>query len=608
MYLSATENHWAADIEADNLLEAATRIWCATVCNLVTKEERFFLNEEEFRAFRDEHPNAIFVGHNFLAYDAPMLNRFWGARIPAAQIVDTFVLSQLYNPNFQGGHSLDIWGQRLRYPKGDFHEFDRYSPEMLDYCRRDTRLTGLLFIRLTDRMRAVGFTEEGAELEHLAWNIIQNKQKRNGFPFNKPKAEALYAELRQREEELKNEIYQLWPPQLLPVGEFKAGRRKDGSYTKQYERHLEQYPRLEWADDGVGYTAYDYVEFNLGSPSQRIDKLLELGWEPINKTKKGNPKVDEDELLTFAEVSGKREVAALAKWIVVNSRANMVNTWLEAYNESTGAIHGNLFIASTLRYKHSSPNSANIPAVRLDKEDNILYGEDGAYTYEARDLWDCGDPDEWDLVGIDAKGIQLRILAQYLDNPAFTEAILSEDPHSANQQLLGLPTRALTKTVVYASLMGAGDGRVAITAGVSLAEAKEAKAKFFSSIPTLPRLISDLQAQLARTGRIKLCDGTPIIVPSDHMVIPYLLQGDESRLMKQALVGIDTRVRENRWSSSIGYCANVHDELQVRVKTGLADAFIETALPEFLKAGECFNYKVPIEGNAVKGKTWAQTH
>ena len=620
LYLKVEPDDWACDIEADNLLESATRIWCCTVCNLTTKEERAFTTKEEFQAWRKEFPDAQFVGHNFLAYDAPMLNRFWGANIPAGKIKDSFVLSQLYNPNFQGGHSLDIWGQRLRYPKGDFKEFDRYSPEMLEYCRRDTRLTGLLFIRLTDRMRAVGFTEDGAELEHLAWNIIQNKQKRSGFPFNKPKAEALYVELRQREEELKNEIYQLWPPQLLPVGEFKAGRRKDGSYTKQYGRHLEQYPRLEWADDGVGYTAYDYVEFNLGSPSQRIDKLLELGWEPINKTKKGNPKVDEDELLTFAEVSGKREVAALAKWIVVNSRANMVNTWLEAYNESTGAIHGNLFIASTLRYKHSSPNSANIPAVRLDKEDNILYGEDGAYTYEARDLWDCGDPNEWSLVGIDGTGIQNRCLIHSLILTVGEEAVadfkelaLAGDIHKRNIELLGLANKAAAKKFYYTLMMGGGAGRLAadqVQFGTKMTykEGEEKRRMMIDSIPGFGELINKLQGDLERTGRISLCDGTPIIVPSPHMVIPYLLQGDESRLMKRAMVYVDQVIRAERWMADVFKVCDVHDEWQWKVRNSHVQAFVDAALPCFPKSGDSFDYRISITGDAKVGKTWAQTH
>lgn len=622
MYLTPTVKHWACDIEADDLLAKATKIWCATVLNLVTKEERFFLDADEFKAFLDEHGDAIFVGHNFLAYDAPMLNRFWGAGIAASRIVDTFVLSMLYNPNFQGGHSLEIWGQRVRYPKGKFDEFDRYSETMLKYCRRDTRLTGLVFHRLSERMRSVGFTELGAELEHKAWHIIQNKQKKNGFPFNKPKAEELYAELRQREEELKDEIYKLWPPQLLCVGEYSRPFKKDGDRSANYERHLQQYPKVELVGDG--YRVFDYVEFNLGSPPQRIAKLLELGWEPVNKTKKGNPKVDEDELLSFAESSRKPEVGALAKWIVVNSRANMVRTWLEAYNEETGCIHGNLFLAGTLRYKHSSPNSANIPAVRLKKDENdnehILYGEDGAWTYECRDLWWAGADDDFVLVGIDGTGIQNRCLVHNLIRIAGEEAVapfkelaLSGDVHKRNIEVLGLANKAAAKKFYYTLMMGGGGGRLAADQAqfgtrMSAKEGEEKRKMMIDGIPGFQSLINSLQAELDKTGRITLCDGTPIVVSSPHMVIPYLLQGDESRLMKQAMIFVDEEVRRNGWTQDVFKVADIHDEWQYKVRRSVAEAFIVSAKACFPRAGQVFGYNIQIDGDAKIGRTWAATH
>ena len=179
-----------------------------------------------------------------------MLNRHWNAGIRASQVVDTFLMSQLYSPNFKGGHSLDAWGQRLKFPKTGHTDFSRYSPEMLEYCRNDTSLTALLFRKLSARMAMVGFTHTGLELEHQAWNIIQNKQRRNGFPFNYKKAHELYVSLRARQEELQREIYKLWPPQFLPVREFAKARKKSGEFTKGYLEHLGQYPRLVINDDG----------------------------------------------------------------------------------------------------------------------------------------------------------------------------------------------------------------------------------------------------------------------------------------------------------------------------------------------------------------------
>ena len=621
MYLTPTERHWACDIEADNLLDSATRIWCVCVLNCVTKERRDFTNALEFRTWLASVPEAILVGHNFIAYDLVMLNRHWQAGIGIRRVADTFVLSQLFSPTLKGGHSLGDWGRRLRYPKGDFCEFDRYSPEMLRYCRRDVNLTALLFRKLSERMRTIGFTEQGAQIEHLAWNIIQNKQRRFGFPFNYQKAQELYVSMRAREEELKNEIYGLWPPVFQCVKSFAKARRLNGEFTKDYTKHLGQYPELRTRDDG-GYDAFDWVDFNLGSPSQRIEKLLELGWTPTSVTKRtdkgggGNPQVDEESLLNYAELTGRKELVALARWIVINSRANMISTWMNAYNPTTKAVHGSVFLASTLRYRHDKPNTANIPAVRSEKvdgHDKPLMGEAGAYCYEARGLWDCGDPKEWSLVGLDGKGIQLRVLANYAYSDEFVARVLAGDPHTNNIKILGLANKPAAKKFLYTTLMGGGGAKLAVDQaqfGTRLTEADGNRLKnlLISSVPGFRDLIKTLQRELASSGRITLCDGSRVAVSSPHMVIPYLLQGDESRLMKQALIYVYEALRASKTEHRVRKVADIHDEWQFQVENDYVDEFIQLALPCFIKAGKAFNYRIPIEGDAKVGKTWAKTH
>ena len=134
------------------------------------------------------------------------------------------------------------------------------------------------------------------------------------------------------------------------------------------------------------------------------------------------------------------------------------------------------------------------------------------------------------------------------------------------------------------------------------------KNKMIASMPGFGELISALEKELEETGRITLSDGTPILVPSPHMVIPYLLQGDESRLMKKALIYADEEIRRARLSEHILKVADIHDEWQWRVRKGYEDKFIELVLPCFVRAGEFFNYNIPITGDAKVGKTWAQTH
>lgn len=635
-YLTPTKDHWACDIEADGLLDTVSRIWCVCLINIETKEKRDFTDAASFKEWLESNPSYLLVGHNFIAYDLVVLNRLWGTRIPVSRVVDTFVLSQLYNPNMsrphglaksKGAHSLEAWGLRLRYLKNDHSDFSQYSPAMLKYCRRDAVLTAYLFRKLSNRMREAGFTEKGAEIEHLAWNIIQNKQRKHGFPLDKQRAEELYARLRGRCEELSKEIYKLWPPELKVVKNFKNARKKDGGFSANFLRHRAQYHTVDIHLDNT-YDALDWVSFNLGSPDQRVAKLLELGWEPTQFTPitakggGGNPKVDEDSLMAFAESSGNPEVLALAKWVVINSRANMIRNWLNSYNEETGAVHGKLFIASTLRYRHRDPNSANIPAVRLKKDENgdehIQYGEDGFYTYESRDLWTAGSDPDYVLVGVDGTGIQNRCLVHALVNLVgeekvrpFKELSLSGDIHKHNINVLGLANKAAAKKFYYTFIMGGGGELLAkdqaqFGTKMTAAEGTAKKKMLIKSIPGFNELLRKLENELKQSGRIRLCDGTPVLVPSVHRAISYLLQGDESRLMKQAMIYLETDIRKAKLDAS--KVADIHDEWQYRVHRKDVQEFIRLALAVFPRAGRTFDYKIEINGDVKVGNTWAETH
>jgi DNA polymerase I len=615
MYLTYDHNYFVIDIEGNPI--PSTRIWCCVCVNVVTKEVVRLVGEQEVRDWFNAQPRTNkYVGHNILGYDAPTLNRILGTKIALGQLIDTMVMSMLYNPSLDGGHSLEAWGNRLGYPKSKHEDFSGYSEDMLKYCERDTELCRRVFFALLKKMQKEGFTERGLELEHKSWFFIKQQQEA-GFPFNYTEATILYAKLQDKIEELKTRIFAYWPPELKIVKTFAQARKKDGTYTKNFLTHQQMYPRLQETNDG-GYYAYDYVEFNLASPDQRRDKLLELGWKPQEFTKpskthpKGQAKVtDKGELVPslqrFVEESGREEVRLVATWIDLNSRATMINTWMEAYNHDTGRIHGSLWLANTLRYKHSNPNTANIPAVRLDRHGQPLKEEAGVYTYEARDLWTCSDPVNRRLVGVDAKGIQLRVLAHYLNNPEFTEAVLNGDPHSYNQRIGGFRDRPTAKTFIYAFLLGAGDAKVGQIVGGTPRDGKQLKQRFIGNFPGLNQLLRRLEQEVNRTGRIRLCDGTPIVVTQPHTRLGYLLQGDENRIMKKAAVL--TKIECLRRNLDVIKVGDIHDEWQSDVLADHVPELTQEVYPfAFRSSGEFFDYRLPVACDAKVGLTWAETH
>ena len=611
MYLPTDlSNYWFCDIEGDNL--PSTVVWC--VCAVSgTGEEVVLTNYQQIRDwfYEQQQRGCKFVFHNGLGYDVPTLNRLVGTSIGLGSVCDTMAMSMLFLPSLAGGHSLEAWGLRLHSLKGEFSDFSHLSDEMVTYCKQDAHLCGLVFRDLVKRMRQTGFSEENIHLETLAWYLVQ-QQKKNGFYFNIEGAHVLYATLRQLENEIAERVHEIWPPELAATKTFKRARLRDGGRTSQYLRHLREYEKLEDVPGTDEYRAYEYVSFNIGSPDQRSTKLLELGWVPgaDERTPTGKPKPTNKGRLAptlerFVTESEHPVPRLIAQWMEINARANMVNTWIEAYNDDTHCIHGSLWLANTLRYRHSDPNTANIPGVRTG-ESGPLRGLSGVFTYEARDLWTTRDPRTRRMVGVDAKGIQLRVLAHHLRNEAFANEVVNGDPHTYNQEIGGLRTRGLAKTFIYAFLLGAGDAKVGQIIGGSTSEGRALKNRFTNNFPGLKRLLTDLKRQVNRTGRIVLCDGTPLRVEHIHTRLGYLLQGDENRIMKQAGIFIWRECR--RLGLDVIKVGDIHDEFQFDVLETDVDQFILVCEAAFKKAGETFGYTVPIECEAKVGLTWAETH
>lgn len=587
---------YAIDVEADGL--EPTVIWCMCWENIKTKEKGTCRGHHETKQFFEDTVGSVYVGHNIVKFDAPSLNRLVGTRLNVANVVDTLVLSTLYNPSIPDGHSLGAWGQRIGYEKLDFHDWSRLSEEMIIYCIRDVEICAELFRKITKVLAKIGFSELSCSIQHNITAIIE-RQHKNGFYFDGERAVHFYQQLRNREEELQDEIRKAFPPERVLV---RSGRmfKKDGGATAIYQRDLERY--LVEANNSSGcYNAFEDVQFNIGSPKQRAEKLLELGWVPDERTPKGFPKVTEKSLVKFADECGIPEVALITKWMSINGRANMVNTWLNEWNEDDSCIHGKLFVADTLRFRHQAPNTANIPAVRVDKAGMVLRGEEGYYTYEARDLW-CARPSRV-LVGTDAAGLELRMLAHYLNRADFTDGVVNGDPHQANADLAGV-TRPQAKTLIYACLYGAQGPKIARTLGVSVSEGTNIRQQFLDRLGITGVMNDAIHEQ--ETGRVWLVDGSGVVCPSPHAALNYKLQGGGARVMALAAILLEKHIRRNGLDSlKVG---DIHDEWQYDVAPKDAREHARLSVQSIREAGEELNLNVLLDGAAKEGLTWAQTH
>ena len=160
------------------------KIWCVVTRDIDDGILRYWKqNDAELQRYLSVADEII--AHNGIFFDFPVLKKVWGITVKKAQVVDTLVMSRLYNPSIEDGHSLAAWGERLGFAKGDFNDFDNgFTEEMLKYCIQDTLVTQKLFEHLTKEMKDE-FSEESITLEHEV-AIIVAQQERNGFKPRKP--------------------------------------------------------------------------------------------------------------------------------------------------------------------------------------------------------------------------------------------------------------------------------------------------------------------------------------------------------------------------------------------------------------------------------------
>jgi len=591
------------DIETDGL--DATRVHC--ICAMLDNDESTvynFIGEDNGRFFEDwlvSEGVQTLVGHNIINFDIPVLRDVSGSAFDF-NLRDTLILSRLASPNIEGGHSLRNWGLTLGEYKGDYEGgWDEFNFDMLEYCKQDVRVTKELDKWMVEAEKLGNLDKESIDLEHRVAELIK-EQEDNGVLLKEGEAYELLAVLKEKVLEAEDKVRERFKP--LPVWiplnhpEDKT-HNKDGSISKRYQSQLDK--GAHFNDDGEwGYNSYP--EFNLGSTQQRARHLQHFGWKPTEFTDTGQPKVDEKIL---KGIKGIPEAGVMLDYMLANKRVAMVKGWIESLDDKTGRVHGrvNTIGAVTGRMTHSKPNMAQVPAVKKDSEGNTLWGYEGGYGADCRDLWTV--PEGYALVGCDASGLELRMLAHYMNDKNYTEEILNGDIHTANQRASGVKSRDQAKTFIYAFLYGAGDEKIGQVVGGTAREGKVLKKNFLDNTPALASLRRRV-TENARKGWLYGLDKRKLYVRSEHSALNTLLQGAGAVVMKKALVLLAEYAKI--YNIDYKFVLNVHDEFQCEVREDQAEFFGSLAVGSIIKAGKSFKLNCPLDGEYKVGKTWQQTH
>ena len=568
------------DIETNGL--APTKVWVIITKDIDTGVISSYV-EGQWPTFNKAIAQAQeVIGHNIIGYDIPACERLLGTDFSACKITDTLVMSRLANPQREA-HSLGHWGEKLGYPKGDYSDWSQYTHDMLLYCEQDVNVNHEVYKALLKELD--GFSANSLDLEHDVQNIIQ-QQIRNGWLLDQPKARDLVAELKEKSYDLEEEVQLVFVPLPTFVKVVTPKVKKDGAFSTVGLKFLGD----QWEQVAGPFSRIDWPVFNLGSRQQIGRYLKHFGWKPKTFTETGHPIVSEDVL---KNVKGIPEAELIASYLLVGKRIAQVSSWLEAVNEDTQRVHGyvNTNGAVTGRMTHSKPNLAQVPS------SSSLYGP------ECRACWivDSG----YKLVGIDASGLELRMLAHYMNDADYTNTILTGDIHTANQLAAGLDTRNQAKTFIYAYLYGAGDEKIGSIAGGGRNVGRKLKAKFLEGTPALA-VLKDNVATSASKGYLTGLDGRKVFIRSEHAALNSLLQSAGALIMKQALIILDKYA--TIWGINYKIVGNIHDEFQVEVREDQAGKFGSLAASCIEAAGIHFKLRCPLAGDYKIGNSWAETH
>jgi len=444
--------------------------------------------------------------------------------------------------------------------------------------------------------------------EHNVARII-TQQAINGVLFDIDGARGLIDKIKKESEE----IYDYVRP-YLPYVQDTAKRTcarpfnvKTGGYSKKVEKLL--------GDDELPIAgAFTYIAPNLGSREYLVKVLKDLGWVPTLFTETGRPKLTHEgepveSLLEFDGELGKK----VARWYIINHRRGQIQGWLNRVRPD-GRLSAQAIPIGTNTHRMRHSIVVNVPKAKK----YIPYG------IEMRALFIV--PEGCRMIGHDASGLELRMLAHYLNDPEYTKTVTTgreeegTDAHTVHQHMAGLPTRDDAKTFIYAFLYGAGDpklGSIILPRGSDaekLAAGKRLRATFLNANPKLKELVDRVKIA-SRSGYLIGLDGRKVWMRRnkrgqvmEHKALNTLLQSAGAIVMKYSMIFLDKWVRRDGLDAI--KVIDMHDEAQWEVKNNeeIIELYSNYAVQSIRTAGEYLELNCPLDAEAKVGLNWSETH
>ena len=288
---------------------------------------------------------------------------------------------------------------------------------------------------------------------------------------------------------------------------------------------------------------------------------------------------------------------------------------LAKINPQTGRIHPDYMQigADTGRFACSNPNLQQIPT---DSTFRSCFVPAPGYKF----------------VVADYSQIELRIMAEYSEDPAFMKAYKEDqDLHTLTaSQMYNIPfeqvdkkMRFNAKSINFGLMYGRGAGSLATQLSISPDEAKTLLNKYFKTYHRVKSWLDRVGREAIRNGYSTTLGGRKRWYnppdpsdPSYEQQISHFerqgkntpIQGTSADMTKYALVYVYDKIREGPPAGGQGYDAcpvhTIHDEIVIEVREEQAEEVRDLVEKEMLRAAKVLLKKVPVKVDAKVSEMW----
>lgn len=370
-----------ADIETDGLLKEVTKIhnFCYTEDG---EDYKYTTDYEEMKQWLSEE-DVLWVGHNFIQFDFPVVNKILGTKVGYQKGVDTLGISWAIYPE-RPKHGLKEWGETVGIKKvfvGD-DEWSTGDPELMkNRVIEDVKINWKVWKLMDKRLDDIYGDDTDGKWRYLKFISFKMHmlatQEVNPLRIDRELAQKYFDELQEEVVKKTEELREVMPKKAIEHTAPKVYRKKDGTLSAhgiKWEEKLKEYGQPSGT-----LRFFEYEDGNPNSDIQLKEYLDSLGWRPCTFKHQRNKVTGEEKKIPqvryFSQNDPRKgeltdsvqrlvqkvpELQALDGLTVAKHRMKIFESFLKLSDEDGNVVASAGGFTNTMRMKHRLP-IVNLP-------------------------------------------------------------------------------------------------------------------------------------------------------------------------------------------------------------------------------------------------------